>query len=226
MEMLLAHCSHLIADHGNIFASLAVAGLVGSLTHCSSMCGPLVAAQMAYMKDSSSSSHRSLLWYHAGRLTTYALLGAVAAGSAHLLFGSRWFPALSGFLLLAAGGLFLLSALKPRATHACHCGEIPLLRHLRAWPASTQFYVRGFLLGFMPCGLVVAALLMVATVEHPAVGAAAMLLFGLTTAPVLQMIGYGAHRITLRWKPAMSMIGRGAMTVNGLVLCAAGMHAL
>ena len=46
LVMLLAsHCRVAVQDHGSVMLSLFATGLIGSFTHCTTMCGPLVAAQ-------------------------------------------------------------------------------------------------------------------------------------------------------------------------------------
>lgn len=229
MESLLAQCGLYATGNGSVFASVLAAGLVGSLTHCSTMCGPIVAAQMALLESAPGEvSFHLLLWYHAGRIATYALLGAVAAAGSGWVFGSDWFPAVSGAMLLVAGGLFIASAIRPRSVHACRCGQRSALAAsiARRMPLAARLYLKGMLMGFMPCGLLLAALLLVATTQQAAVGVLAMLVFGLSTLPVLQGVGYGAHRASLRWRTATAVLGRGVMTINGLVLCGLGMNAM
>ena len=231
MEPVLAYCSHLFTSNGNLFISIFMAGFVGSLTHCSTMCGPIAAAQTAILPpDTSSSRHRLLLYYHAGRITTYMTLGVIVTASSQQLFAHSWFPVISGVLLLSAGILFIFSALKPNATHACSsCGHTGFLSNMidsLRIPVYFQLYLRGIMLGLMPCGLVIAALLLVSTTHDVLAGGSAMLLFGLATAPVLQIIGYGTHQMVRRWKPAMAMAGRSAMTANGVMLCALGINIL
>jgi len=53
-----------------------------------------------------------LLPYHLGRLTTYALLGGLAAGSAQALRPAVWFATGSAMLLGVAASLFLMHALR------------------------------------------------------------------------------------------------------------------
>ena len=84
----LAHCQAVAVEHGGLLASLFLAGLVGSATHCVGMCGPFVLAQtVARLEERPASDMReihrlsgaALVPYHLGRATTYAGLGAIAA---------------------------------------------------------------------------------------------------------------------------------------------------
>ncbi len=239
MENLLTYCGGIISANDGIFISLITAGFLGSLTHCSSMCGPIIAGQMlAPESQLTGGSHSSrttamLGWYHAGRITTYILLGMIAAMGGALIWSGGEFTVISGIFLLLAGIVFITSAIAPRRTHACGCGNSFLYAKLQALRLALplQFYLRGVLLGFMPCGLVMAALLLVATTHSLITASLGMLFFGITTIPILQIIGYGVNsvaRTTLLKKisPAMSLIGRGAMTVNGLMLCVLGINVM
>src|SRR4051794_25197968 len=87
------------AARGGLLAGLFAAGLAGSLLHCAPMCGGFVLGQVAdrmarlpacRMCEWQRLSAAALLPYHLGRLTTYGLLGALAAGSAELLAGAAW----------------------------------------------------------------------------------------------------------------------------------------
>jgi len=113
--------------------SLFATGLIGSFTHCTTMCGPLVAAQSVEVLgrmpagrggDLRRLAGAALVPYQLGRTTTYAGLGAMLAlpiGFAHLLHQLWWVAPL--LLMAAAIGFVLLAlqrlgiALSPR--HAC-----------------------------------------------------------------------------------------------------------
>ena len=114
-----AHCRSVVATHGGLAASLLLAGLLGSLTHCVGMCGPFVLAQTverlnrlpaAQMREFHRLAGGALVPYHLGRATTYALLGAGAAALAEGAIefaGLRW---ISGALLGSAALFFLVYA--------------------------------------------------------------------------------------------------------------------
>src|SRR5258706_15427441 len=88
VESALAGCGHLVADNGALLASLSLAGLVGSASHCAGMCGPFVLAQAATRLCRQPAGPGGelrrlagglLLPYHLGRSTTHVGLGVVAA---------------------------------------------------------------------------------------------------------------------------------------------------
>ncbi|HEY0306176.1 MAG TPA: sulfite exporter TauE/SafE family protein [Longimicrobiales bacterium] len=168
-----------------LLAAAFMAGL-GS-PHCASMCGGFASA--------CSTSWRSSLGWHAGRLTTYATLGAAAGSLGHLLPGPAWIPFAISALLLVWFALVLAGA-------APYVRPIPGLARIssrfltRTDVASRYFF--GITTGLLPCGLVDAALGFAVAAGSAAVGALAMLAFGLATVPVLAFLGGLANRIAMR----------------------------
>src|SRR5689334_12667410 len=112
-------CTPDTAVRGGLLAGLFLAGAAGSVVHCAPMCGAFVLGQvserMVRLPASQLCEWRRigggmLLPYHLGRLITYAVLGALAAGSAAVVARSAWFAHLSAALLAAAAVLFLTLA--------------------------------------------------------------------------------------------------------------------
>ena len=77
------------------FGILFLSGFLGSLGHCLGMCGPLVMAYSLHIRPGDPSRQLPLkaIWaggiahhlaFHAGRILTYGLLGALAACVVHL----------------------------------------------------------------------------------------------------------------------------------------------
>lgn len=214
MESLLAHCTAAFSQHSNIFVLFFMGGLTGAITHCLLMCGPIAAAQTACAKacaggctatTSSKLMRAAVLPYHLGRATTYGALGFLAALVAKQVAAYSFWPTLTASMLLAAGLLFLFSSL-PNCKHPSF--------HFS--PKST--YLRGVLLGFMPCGLLYAALMMAATLADPLSGMVAMWLFTLGTMPVLLLASGGAAYLSKKWVHLMPRVGRVMMAFNGLTL--------
>ena len=169
---------------------------------------------------------RDMLYYHAGRICTYGVLGVLATLLSHLVFSSS-FSTFSRLLLLVAGLSFIVSALFPRKTHHCCHTKSWKFQHLieKRLPPTIALYLRGSIMGFVPCGLTLSALLMVATLSSPIHAFTAMLLFGISTIPVLQIMGYGAltiHRNTHH--TTTTRTSRGLLACNGLWLCLIGLN--
>lgn len=233
MHFVIEHCQSLLNLHGNIYLALLSGALLGSVTHCAGMCGPLVAAQTTARLEKTpvrqlSEWHRlqgaALLPYHFGRLTTYILLGAVAGGFSSLLFTSPYLGWLASAMLAGAGILFLMQALGMRTTRNGRPATQTYLTRLTAplWhnPTGARGYALGIMLGFLPCGLLWAALLAVATTGSAFAAALGMLIFGLGTLPALFAVGLGSHYLSRRWPEQTRIFSRGALGISGMFLCA------
>ena len=216
---------------------LLAAGAAGSVLHCTAMCGPFVLGQVsdrlarlpaARLCETARWSNALLLPYHAGRLTTYAVLGAVAsqAGAASksgLLPGSL--PAL---LLLFGALLFVCHALV-RVAPALR----PVLPVLERAPPGLAYAVRrlaapagrrgsGFLLGaclgFLPCGFLYAAIAVAASTASVTCGTLAMLVFGLGTMPGLVIVGVAGHAAGRGFYRAVAVVAPLIMLGNAALL--------
>jgi sulfite exporter TauE/SafE len=247
-DVLSAVCGS-IAPTGGVLAGLFLAGAAGSALHCGPMCGGFVLAQVANRLSDIHSGRLSewsrveaamLLPYHAGRITTYALLGAVSGLGGALLAGVPYLAAL--LLALAAAG-FLSMALRSRTVSRplgatpcrtrCGLGNTPAAHQPgrrsplsfldgfapritgRSGPGSLGL---GLLLGLLPCGFLYTALAVAAAGQSPLLGALGMALFGLGTVPVLVAVGIAGHAAGRRWSRAAARITPVAMVVNAAVL--------
>jgi uncharacterized protein len=209
-------------------------GLTGSVGHCAPMCGPFVLAQIgdrlanvpaARLCEATRFESALLLPYHLGRLCTYTALGAAAASLGGLIGYLPWFAHMSGVLLLLAALLCLAQSAKTLLP--LPAVPIPWIGTLarraaaidrRQWLGGLQL---GLLLGFLPCGLVYAALAASAA-GRPWQGALAMFGFGLGTVPSLLAIGIAGHLGGRRWRQAMARLGPAIQLVNGVLLAGIG----
>lgn len=205
METILAHCQALFSQNGSMFAVFFLGGLMGSLTHCLVMCGPLVACQSACGRACGKVSQTMQLPYHLGRLLTYSALGFLAALLGRQLTALPYWETISSLMLAVAGVVFILSSL-------------PAAQHHRLLMASNNRFIRGALMGFMPCGLLYAALMMAATLSNPLAGMVAMALFVLGTMPALLLASAGATLLSQKWQGKMHQLGRAGIACNGLAL--------
>lgn len=165
-----------------------LAGLTGS-PHCVGMCGGFATAATA--------RGGGLLW-HAGRLTTYGLLGALAGTLGAVLPG----PGLVGTIV--AGALLSWFALRLAGIVGVAPGFIPprfvrLASSLAARTGPAAAFSFGLLSGLLPCGLVYTAMALPVAAPGPASGALVMVVFGLGTIPAL-----ASARAALGW-----LAGRG-----------------
>jgi uncharacterized protein len=182
-------------------ALLLGTGLAVSLGHCVGMCGPLAVAFGMQQRSAGRTRWRlaaPLALYHAGRLSSYAVLGAAAG-----LLGA--IPALAaagrsarGALSLAAAAVLLASAVGlpflPRATRRwAWVGRLQALhRRLGVAAGRRGRFGLGVANGFLPCGPVGAIALAAAAAGSPLRAAGAMVLFGLGTFPALALVAAGA----------------------------------
>lgn len=210
-------------------ASLFAAGLVGGATHCVGMCGPFVVAQ--------SGSEQKLcracqLPYHFGRITTYVFLAVLIStvfSAAFLYLPIRSFVVAP--LLCVAAVIFLVSAFPALITMFPWAGSLKFsflpgkwfswgLKKLSGKTGIARQYVMGLLLGFMPCGLVVSALMASSAAPSPVGAAGAMAAFGLGTMPSLIGAAIGAQKLKSLFPATMKNVTRGLMAWNAVWLFA------
>jgi sulfite exporter TauE/SafE len=179
-------------------------GLVSGL-HCLQMCGPIALVV---------GKGRPLVLYNAGRIVTYMLLGAVAGsvGQALMFLGGSA-TVVAGAAMIVAGLLMLgvtrskdLITIRPGGWFSRLSGS--LLR------AGRNKFLLGLALGFLPCGLVYAALLKSMHAAGAVSGALTMLAFGAGTSVALFAVGYGAA-LCGRW---MARLAPFSIIVAGAVL--------
>ncbi len=213
-------------------------GLLGSV-HCAVMCGGI--SGYFHQAQSQSASMRFSVSLMAGRLCSYAVAGALAAGFGGSLVGVLG-EQLSSNLMQVFVGLFLillgisLTGLWNGLSGIEKVGA-------RFWklisPLSscvipiTNFrgaFLAGALWGWLPCGLVYSALVLVMGAENSMLGAFSMVAFGLGTTPVLAIIGLSSQGLKLKGKPwirrtaGAAVILLGVSTFTGLLLFDSAHH--
>jgi sulfite exporter TauE/SafE len=181
-------------------------GLMGS-THCVVMCGGVVAMTCAAVPlDRRRTLHGQVpfvLSFNAGRIASYGAAGAVVGslGAALASFGAATRAQLAlrfaaGAMMIAVGlyvagfarGLGWLERLGEPAWRLV----APLARGLVPVRTPMHALALGSLWGFMPCGLVYAALAAATTTGSALGGALTMTAFGLGTLPMLVAMGSAA----------------------------------
>jgi sulfite exporter TauE/SafE len=198
------------------------------------MCGPLVVALPGQARR--LSAH---LAYHAGRLTTYALIGAVmgAAGSgmrrlAAIAGGDPmlWMSRVQMGISLVAGVFLLFFGLsrlgffsEPRWLAIAVPHRMPGWRGLITKAAdrrsNTDLFLMGLILGGLPCGLSYAAFARALAEARILPGAAMALIFGVGTLPGLLAVGIGAAVLLQRYRQladilaGLIMLGMAAMLI-------------
>jgi uncharacterized protein len=217
-------------------AAGTVLGLIGSL-HCAQMCGPIVLA----FSLNGRAGWKSHAAYQFGRITTYALLGAVAGAFGSTLtwlFGAEQKATLvAGVLLIVAGGVFAWSWTSSKSLIQIQMpGTLSrLTSRLLKTPGWKYKSLLGLGMGFLPCGMIYAALVQAAAAGTAAGGATAMAAFGLATSWSLLAVGAMAPVLTkLKWGKYTSQLTSITLVLMGSILlwrgysatspAAAGMH--
>jgi sulfite exporter TauE/SafE len=188
-------------------ASAFLVGLLGS-THCLGMCGGIVGALTLGLKEDIRRSPTRLapylLAYNLGRIVTYAIAGAaVGYVSAQILrvappaearlvskLVSGGFMLLLGFYL--AGWWPALGALEKLGGKLWARIE-PFGRKLLPVNHPLKALGFGLIWGWLPCGMVYAALAWALASGNAADGALLMTAFGLGTLPMLFALGAAAR---------------------------------
>lgn len=210
------------------FLAAFLTGLLGG-THCVGMCGGIVAA-MSFQGGGGKGGRQPFhfhLGYSAGRIASYAALGALVGliGSAAFLSESL-FPLQRGLYVLAQIVLILLglylAGLNQSIRVLEHAGGAlwrrvqPLLGKVMPVRNLGQAVMAGALWGWLPCGLVYSVLVMALSAGGALQGAALLLAFGLGTLPNLLLMGWAAE--SLRAFTRQVWVKRGA----GLLVAAMG----
>lgn len=203
-------------------------GLISGL-HCLQMCGPIVLCYSLKLRR--EDALRAHLSYNAGRILTYMLLGALAgtAGSGLGLLGrmaglASGVRILAGAAMVVAGvlsiGLFPKSGLVRIQSGGRFSKTVGRLLF-----APRGKFALGVTLGFLPCGLVYAALLKAVETATPVAGALTMLAFGSGTAIALLSMGFLSSFAGFRLGPWCNRLAAVSIMVFGAILLWRGIAA-
>jgi uncharacterized protein len=208
-----------------LLPAMLALGLASGL-HCVGMCGGIVAAFSARRTIPIRPAQRPrTLEFNAGRIATYALLGAAAGalgGAVPLMRGAL--PAQAVLFVLAnavliltglylAGAGTLLGRLEDLVA-PLWCHVQPVAQRLTRRNSPLAALGAGMLWGLLPCALVYGALAAATLAGGAGAGALAMAAFGAGTLPWLLGAGAVAHRMR-RWRFAAGLFVVG-MGVFGL----------
>jgi sulfite exporter TauE/SafE len=188
--------------------SAFLVGVLGS-THCVGMCGGIVGA-LTLGVQGPRPLLAYLLAYNAGRIASYALAGTALGAASAVLLDS--IPAAQIVGRVVSGAFVIALGLYRRIQ--------PLGRRLLPVDHPLKALLLGLLWGWLPCGMVYAALAWSLTAGGAREGAALMTAFGVGTLPMLLAMG-----ATARWLGAAARqpwLRRGV----GVLLLAVGAYLL
>jgi len=219
-------CLHNVSLSNGLILSLFFAGLVGGMTHCVAMCGPFVLSMSGNLQKLSGAL---LLPYHLGRITTYTALAMLLASVLNLAF--LFLPIRSlviAPLLMTAALIFLINAfpdlkkyfmwldvLNVRTPYHWISNAFQVLSQKRSLISQ---YLIGILLGFMPCGLVVSALMAASTASSVWSAGFAMAAFGAGTIPALVMMAFFGQSLKMKFPKTMQRVTQGMMVWSAIWL--------
>ena len=197
------------------------------------MCGPIAVSLSLNLKNKSIFIPHLL--YHFGRITTYAILGAVVAAAGSLTMITANIDAIQKGVMIFTGALIMIMGL-------AMAGWVPLGRsfgdrsspggfiskgfgNLISKPSTLIYLPLGLLLGLLPCGPVYTALLGAAragmdagsTQQGVLTGMGLMAAFGLGTVPALFLVAKLADMGWLKSRSVIYKIGAVLMIIVGFM---------
>lgn len=187
------------------FGAIISVAFLGSLGHCTGMCGGFVVAySSAKVSHILSPYHRFIahLFYNMGRISSYVFLGMGVGLVGSLFTFSRH---ISGYFHFAIGivmvlmGLSLMGKIKFLTEMEFSIASKPFFKSIFSKLIHSKkyssFYGLGVLNGFVPCGFVYFFLATAAASKSLLEGGFVMLIFGLSTMPVLLGLGFFTEMI-------------------------------
>ena len=193
--------------------SLLLAVFLGALIsgwHCALMCGGIAAAIERPVALESPLRAKSELFHlqlvmHLGRVTTYAILGAVAAWAGLVVWQQNIIPiqrplfVFTSLILIFMGiRLLRVGASKKLIANKWLSSKIAgyWSKYLGKMASGPSRWFSGMLWGLVPCGLVYSVLPLAFLSGNIGTGAALMLSFGLGTLPNLLLISKFSAALT------------------------------
>jgi len=205
-----------------------LAGLLGGV-HCVGMCGGIVAA-FSFRADGTHPRFRFHLAYNLGRITSYALFGALAGALGASFKLAHFLPVQTVLYLLAQVVMILLGLylagfnrwvlVFEKAGGALWRRLQPLFGRLLPVRNLPGALLAGMAWGWLPCGLVYSVLVSALAAGSATSGAALMLAFGLGTLPNLLGMGLFARSL----QPFLQQ--RGVRRAAGLTVAGFGVWGL
>ncbi|NNT71708.1 sulfite exporter TauE/SafE family protein [Flavobacterium sp. IMCC34852] len=202
-------------------------GLVSSL-HCIGMCGP-IAMMLPVDRNNPTKKALQILLYHAGRLTSYATLG--------LLFGllgkGLYLAGMQQRFSIVLGILMILIGIIPERVLIKYNFSKPIYRLISKVKSSLgnqfkrktadAFFTIGVFNGFLPCGLVYAALFGAIAMQNVTLGVTYMLLYGLGTIPLMSAVVYVSSILSMPFRNKLQKMVPLITVIIGLLFVLRGM---
>lgn len=204
-------------------------GLIGSI-HCIGMCGPLVMA-LPISHQTNLQKWQSILLYHAGKITSYAILGILLGmfGSQLPLYGvqENLSIVMGSIMLLYVIYVFVIkSKWVPRFMqyNILYTFIVKEMGPLFKSKNRAVFYLIGFLNGLLPCGMIYVALTTALATQNILHGGLIMTFFGLGTMPALTMVAIGGQYFSVAFRKKIQSLLPVFIFSMGILLILRGMN--
>lgn len=176
-------------------------GLISSL-HCIGMCGP-IAMMLPVNRSNPAQKVLQIIIYHLGRISAYASLGLIFG----LLGRGFYMAGIQQQLSIAVGILMIVIVVVPEREFMKYNFSKPVYRLLSKVKnhLGNQFkrkspdalFTIGLLNGFLPCGLVYAALFGAIAMQNLTLSISYMILYGIGTIPMMSAVVYLSNLISI-----------------------------
>lgn len=198
------------------YAALFLLGLATSV-HCVAMCGGINLSQSVSGEDKAT-LRRGLL-YNLGRLTGYALIGALlglAGETVSVTLRARGVVGLLAGVVMLLMGVQMLLRFRPLRRWT---PKLPgwVIRTLTALRSRGPFAV-GMVNALMPCGPLQSMQVYAVAAGGPLAGALSMFFFCLGTIPLVLLTGGVAGLLKRKWKRRVTQVSSALLVLLGLVM--------
>jgi hypothetical protein len=166
------------------------------------MCGP-IAMMLPVNRSNPAEKAIQIIIYHIGRLTAYASLGLIFG----LLGRGFHMAGIQQQLSIAVGILMIVIVVVPEREFMKYNFSKPVYRLLSKIKSNlgNQFnrkspdalFTIGLLNGFLPCGLVYAALFGAIAMQNLTLSVTYMILYGIGTIPMMSAVVYLSNLLTI-----------------------------
>lgn len=216
--------------HGWEIGTALLMGLFGT-AHCLGMCGGFAVAVAAGAPRPSAVVWRQVA-YQLGKATSYVFIGVLLVVAGGYVAAVGQLEGWQNVLGVAVGALMVLMGLGaaveirlgPRLERwwrgSALCGAMGALRQS---PSLARAVLIGWVNGFLPCGLSLAALALLAGTGSVATTAVGAYVFGLGTLPGLLALALLGRQIPPQKRRRWARIGGGLLMVFGLLTMVRGL---
>ncbi|MBW1724284.1 MAG: sulfite exporter TauE/SafE family protein [Deltaproteobacteria bacterium] len=223
-----------------LYIAFFTTGFFVGFGHCMGMCGPIVVSFSLNLRAKGVMAPNLL--YHAGRITTYAVLGGVMGASGAFTRITAGIGGLQKGVMIFAGlmiivmGLGMTGWVPQGRIFGDYCNPEGVIRRgfrkLSGIQSTAAFLPLGMLLGLLPCGPVYTALVAAAragmeiqnSFKAVLAGMGLMAVFGIGTIPALLMVARLTGMGWLRSRDMIYKIGSVLMIAVGIYFVVQGIR--